>query len=116
MQSSTRTPSLTLPPVIGDLTQALHTSGEYNLRLGILKELNPELVATHQGQLSNKCCVQGMPEHEVVGPFRDEYVNGLHARVGAAALLPCSVLACQPHVMQAMRACWRATPLLLRLQ
>ncbi len=24
-------------------------AGEYNLRLGILKELNPELVATHQG-------------------------------------------------------------------
>ncbi|EIE26704.1 hypothetical protein COCSUDRAFT_11853 [Coccomyxa subellipsoidea C-169] len=27
----------------------LSPAGEYNLRLGILKELNPELVATHQG-------------------------------------------------------------------
>lgn len=28
----------------------MHDAGEYNLRLGILKELNPELVATHQGE------------------------------------------------------------------
>ncbi len=29
------------------------SAGEYNLRLGITKELNPELVSTHQGKLSN---------------------------------------------------------------
>ena len=29
---------------------ALRTAGEYNLRLGIGKEVQPELVATHQGE------------------------------------------------------------------
>ena len=27
--------------------------GEYNLRLGVMKELHPELIATHQGEV--KC-------------------------------------------------------------
>ena len=31
--------------------QVLHYSGEYNLRLGIMKELHPEMVATHQGKV-----------------------------------------------------------------
>jgi DNA topoisomerase VI subunit B len=28
----------------------LSPAGEYNLRLGVLKELRPELIATHQGE------------------------------------------------------------------
>jgi DNA topoisomerase VI subunit B len=29
----------------------LSPAGEYNLRLGVMKELRPELIATHQGLL-----------------------------------------------------------------
>ena len=28
----------------------LSPAGEYNLRLGVMKELHPELIATHQGR------------------------------------------------------------------
>lgn len=30
--------------------QCLSPAGEYNLRLGIMKELNPDLVATYEGR------------------------------------------------------------------
>lgn len=32
------------------LTSAAWRAGEYNLRLGIMKELRPEMVATHQAR------------------------------------------------------------------
>jgi len=46
----------------------MHDAGEYNLRLGILKELNPELVATHQGEPTqhNYCKLDGV----VIRPCR----------------------------------------------
>lgn len=33
-----------------DQMQCLSPAGEYNLRLGIIKELNPDMVATYSGR------------------------------------------------------------------
>ncbi len=33
-------------------SEGMSCAGEYNLRLGILKELHPEIIATHQGRRS----------------------------------------------------------------
>ena len=37
----------------------LSPAGEYNLRLGVIKELHPDLIATHQGtpRLPLACCL-----------------------------------------------------------
>jgi hypothetical protein len=36
----------------------LSPAGEYNLRLGVMKELHPELIATHQGETGCcRCCM-----------------------------------------------------------
>ena len=37
------------------------TAGEYNLRLGILKELHPEIIATHQGKSLASCSLTEQP-------------------------------------------------------
>lgn len=37
------------------------TAGEYNLRLGIVKELHPEIIATHQGKLLASCSLAERP-------------------------------------------------------
>lgn len=36
---------------LNDLLIVCISAGEYNLRLGIMKELHPDMVATHQGVL-----------------------------------------------------------------
>ena len=37
--------------VIRNYLQCLSPAGEYNLRLGIIKELHPDMVATYSGRL-----------------------------------------------------------------
>ena len=56
--SSTLAQGLSAP---GCLVRALTSSplhvaaGEYNLRLGITKELHPDMVSTHQGEACLEC-------------------------------------------------------------
>ena len=38
-------------------TKRNFAAGEYNLRLGILKELHPEIIATHQGTTFTKIAI-----------------------------------------------------------
>lgn len=39
----------------------LSPAGEYNLRLGVMKELHPDLIATHQGVVSNSSVRKELP-------------------------------------------------------
>lgn len=55
---------------VAGVTGLLDLSGEYNLRLGIMKELHPDMVATHQGEL-HAATTCSAPSHGIRRPQSD---------------------------------------------
>ena len=94
----------------------LSPAGEYNLRLGVMKELHPELIATHQGEV--KCeakCGRGWTGRRTRGGRGDSSRSLLCNQLVLACITFCAPSArllhpCEPTFLnqQVTYACVRA--------